>query len=407
MKIILFISVLLITSFSTYAQTAKIDYTSAMAEFGRGNYKQAITYANSAKSALGNTNPKIESLLMVALFEDGDIINAKIAYETLLKVTPYSKQQSDSFQQYLNIGKQINEALKKEETKFQDNKIKEQKRSMIRANQIEDAYKLSFDTKNKEQRKGYLNKRIFRKIHEQNKYDEFSKLNSQFGITLSSKEKEEIKQEKLNIITEGALDTKEIYFSNRKYYLINYLSKEYALFNNSGEMLIDKTDYIISYLGDGYFEINGYKDQKENGVEVRKSILYDIKKKLQTAVLILVVRPNRKYVELHDENGKKMGFLYGSTLLLPKYDEFLLYGGKSNGFFVVVQNNNLEGVIGTYGEIIVPVKYAKVTPKGPLDNSEYWCRTVEDYKIADKYNYKGQYLGTYKMHKNGNYIKKL
>ena len=402
----LIIALFMMLSIELIAQSSKVEYQKAIEAHETGNFVQSISYALSIEKMLGGTNPKIESLLMSAYFNNGDILKAKIAYETLLKITPYSKQQSPNFLAFISIGKQIDLALEEEETKFQDNRINEQKRRMLIAKQIEDDNNVSFETKKKEHRKQYLNNSLYKKALEQDKYQEFLRLNIEFGIELTSKEEEAIKQEKINLVLEGALETKENYFENQKYYLVKYLSGEYALFNSSGEILIDKTEFIISYLGDRYFEINGRVDQG-NGIEARQSIVYDVKKKVQTAVLILVVRPGRKYIELHDLNGEKMGFLYGSTLLLPKYDEFLLYGEKSSGFSIVVQNNNLEGVIGTYGETIVPVKYAKVTPKGPLESLEYWCRTVENYKIADKYNYKGQYLGTYKMHKNGNYIKKL
>jgi outer membrane protein assembly factor BamD (BamD/ComL family) len=136
MKTIVLIFCLFCITKITLAQSAKEYYLQSETAQQKGEYSEAIIYAEKAKELLINTNPKIESLLMMAYFNNGDIVNAKIAYETLLKITPYSKQQSDSFQKFLDTGKQIDEALDKEEGVFQKNKIEEQEQRMAVANEV-------------------------------------------------------------------------------------------------------------------------------------------------------------------------------------------------------------------------------------------------------------------------------
>jgi len=157
---------LFLTLQMVFGQTPKTFYYEAKAFFENEEYSKAIGNAEKAKTQLGITNPKIESLLMMAYFNNGDIVNAKIAYETLLKITPYSKQQSDSFQKFLDTGKQIDEALDKEEGVFQKNKIEEQEQRMAVANEVLKKYavfdenKFSSAAENSEK----IQSRLFEKV---------------------------------------------------------------------------------------------------------------------------------------------------------------------------------------------------------------------------------------------------
>lgn len=408
MKIKLALIILLsLSNLSVEAQTAKEYYLDSETAQKNGDYSDAIVYAEKAKELLNKSNPKIESLLMMAYFNNGDMVNAKIAYETLLKVTPYSKKQSDSFQSYVDMGKQIDKALDKEEVKFQNNEANKAQKRIIKANQIEDDYNAVFSAKKKEQRERYPDKRLFKSALVQDKTEAYAKFTNQFDIKLSYKEKEERKQEKVNLLLEGAGKFEEIFFDSQKYYIAKYLGYN-RVFSNSGEVLIKKTGRPISYLGDGYFEIFG-RSIKTGTNPQRTSMIYDLKKKQLSSLLTLVDYPQYNAVLLYDDKLKKEGFLQGSTLVLPKYDEFLVITKSISGFDLLVKNRNLVGVISSNGDILVPIEYVKIE-KNQTDNIreiEYWCRTVEDYKIAHKYNYKGQYLGKYKMHKSGRYIKKL
>jgi hypothetical protein len=135
------------TSF-LFGQTPKENYLKAESYLNNVDFKKSIVYAEIAKSQLGITNPKTESLLMMAYFNNGDIVKAKIAYETLLKITPYSKQQSTEFQRYIDVGKQIDNALAKEQNTFLE-EVKSKKRAgEKKAEEIEQAYEKDYNFKN-------------------------------------------------------------------------------------------------------------------------------------------------------------------------------------------------------------------------------------------------------------------
>ncbi|WP_211017977.1 TonB family protein [Maribacter sp. MMG018] len=132
-KVLIFIAFCLFNIFGSQsmepivAQDSKEYYKEAETAFESGNYDNSIIYANKAKNLLGRTNPKIESLLMQAYYKNGDIVKAKIAYETFLKVTPPQKQSSELFESYKKTGALIDSAFNELERKYQQQKIDKQK----------------------------------------------------------------------------------------------------------------------------------------------------------------------------------------------------------------------------------------------------------------------------------------
>jgi hypothetical protein len=358
MKIKITLLLVLALSLNALAQSpeamAKYYFIEAQSAYGNGDNNTALTNLQSCVEALTKTNSKIEALYTYIYFNKKDFIKAKS------HLTSYFDIASEDHSDYMKMI-----SLQKEVT----NKAKES---------------------------------------EQKEIERIQKELEQKKIEKLAKENEDRKQEKLNTLLEGSRETTEILFNYKKYYLVNYLSNAYTLFSNSGEVLIEKRKQPISYLGDGYFEILGKSFTKGTNPQ-RTSIIYDLKKNQRTKLLTLVGYPKFNCIILYDKELQKEGFLHSSTLVLPSYDKILSIE-SIYGFLLHVQNNNFQGIIGSNGAIIVPIKYATISLtglKGLVKTAEYWCRTVEDYKIAHKYNYKGQYLGKYKMHKNGNYIKKL
>ena len=131
-SVCIFFLFLIISNF-TNAQSSAIDlYKKAQENYNSANYSQTINLALQAKNKLGETNPKIEALLSQAYYNNGNIINAKVAYNKLLKLTPNSTKHSDNFKPFLELGKQIEEALQKEEKEFKNNKNKKKEEKVNR-----------------------------------------------------------------------------------------------------------------------------------------------------------------------------------------------------------------------------------------------------------------------------------
>jgi len=194
-KITLTIS-LFLTLQRVFGQSAKEFYLEAESNFKLVDFENTILNAKKSKTQLGITNPKIESLLMMAYFNNGDMVNAKIAYETLMKITPSSKKQSDSFQSYVDICKQIDNALAKEQNTFLE-EVKSKKRAgEKKADEIEQAYEKEYLSKNNKQRERYPEKRLYRISIEQDRFGEYLQFKNSFNLKTSEKEKTERKEQK-------------------------------------------------------------------------------------------------------------------------------------------------------------------------------------------------------------------
>ncbi|MFT4661039.1 MAG: tetratricopeptide (TPR) repeat protein [Patiriisocius sp.] len=147
MKTIIITLCLFCTANITLAQSAKEYYLQSETAQKNGEYSDAIIYAEKAKELLNKSNPKIESLLMMAYFNNGDMVNAKIAYETLLKVTPYSRQQTPEFLDFVAMGKEIDKVLAKKEEEFKEEKNNQLAIGMQKASEVEKAYNKNFEAK--------------------------------------------------------------------------------------------------------------------------------------------------------------------------------------------------------------------------------------------------------------------
>lgn len=150
MKKAILLIVIILGINSIYAQTAKEHYTIAETTLKEANYITAIQHAEKAKALLQKTNPKIESLLAFAYFNNGDIVKAKVSYNTLIKLTPYSKQQSDEFKQFIDLGNSIDEALEQKEKEFEFEQANMGKTRMKKAMLIENEYAKQEQVKNRE-----------------------------------------------------------------------------------------------------------------------------------------------------------------------------------------------------------------------------------------------------------------
>ncbi len=226
-------------------------------------------------------------------------------------------------------------------------------------------------------------------------------------------------KKKTDEIFKNSKSYKKVYFNYKPYYLVEFHDKKNGLIDESGNFLIDKIEYSIQHLGNGYFEIIVEEGEKPNGenlpILIRKSILYNLNEKdYSDPLFILDHQTELKYLTLLDDKTKKKGFIYKKnfSVVYPKYDQIEGYGTYDN---LYVMNNGLHGVVNSLGKEIVPIKYAAIQENqikeslafGSIEVTHYWCRTVEDYKIAHKFDETGKYLGRWKLHKSWRYIKKL
>lgn len=136
-KVFIFV-IMTLAFFQMFGQNSPIElYKKAQNNLSTGQFSNAIELAGQIKTQLGQTNPKLETLLVQAYFYSNDIVNAQVSFEKLLKITPFSVQQSEAFKPYLDLGNQIKTALEREEKKFKEDIKKEKQNRIRRAQQKE------------------------------------------------------------------------------------------------------------------------------------------------------------------------------------------------------------------------------------------------------------------------------
>lgn len=239
-------------------------------------------------------------------------------------------------------------------------------------------------------------------------------------------DKEKIKgdnKKKIDLIIKKSKSYKKIYFKYKPYYLVKNHNNIYGLIDEAGNVLTGNID-PINHLGNGYFEIIKEKIKADVPIiSTRRSFIYDLNKRERYPnALFIQDYKQYNYLLLFDSKLQKWGFInipslskpsQGISLVYPKYDKFVSFGGDSeHSPNLFVMNNGLNGVVNNIGYEIVPIKYAAIKEhevKSEWGGSitHYWCRTVEDYKIAHKFDETGKYLGRWKLHKSWAYIKKL
>jgi vacuolar-type H+-ATPase subunit H len=105
--------------FTVVAQNPQDIYKSAIDEYERGKYAEAINKAGQCITLLGRTNPKIESLLAYCYYEQKDWVNAKVAivkYKAMVTSRPSSTADKSIFELEEKVDAQIADA---------DTKVKE------------------------------------------------------------------------------------------------------------------------------------------------------------------------------------------------------------------------------------------------------------------------------------------
>lgn len=247
-------------------------------------------------------------------------------------------------------------------------------------------------------------------------------------IAINKKRISNNKKNRETIFNES-ISYKKVEFKHKPYYIVEFKNQTYGLIDESGDFLFNRVEYPIYYLGNGYFEIFGEIITASGGnkvnVPTRKSIMYNLneKKYYPNALFIQDYKKSHNYLLLFDAEIKKWGFIYMSPLsgreiivVYPRYGSVESFGLNSDiSPNLYVTNNGLYGVVNSKGQEIVPIKYVAIKEHqvtenlafGSIKTTHYWCRTVEDYKIAHKFDETGKYLGKWKLHKSWNYIKRL
>lgn len=160
-------------------------YNAAIADLNVGNYKEAIDKTIRIQNAIGS-NPKIEALLSEAYFHNNQYIKAKVAHNKLMKITPYAVRTSANFKPYIELGKQIDQAVRIEEKNFKENI---QKRRMSKADAIVKRYDQRFKRKESSIKNGPRGIDFFlRKAIKEGTADALKKFNSLYNDKRGSDE---------------------------------------------------------------------------------------------------------------------------------------------------------------------------------------------------------------------------
>ena len=265
MKTIIITLCLFCTANITLAQSAKEYYLQSETAQKNGEYSDAIVYAEKAKSQLGNTNPKIESLLMMAYFNNGDMVNAKIAYKTLLKVTPYSRQQTPEFIDFVAMGKEIDIALTKKEEEYKEEKNNQLAIGMRKANEVEKAYNKKFEAKKTALKSRNPEERLFEKAKLANNLEYLTEFINAYPSSSYSKEatKElrfiEIAKEVKPAIEQDLIDLENLV--EGKPYLVTSRAKLTSSTKEISILIFYGSQYIIYTIPDNNIAKNLNKDK--------------------------------------------------------------------------------------------------------------------------------------------------
>lgn len=288
----------LLISFQVSSQSAKELYAKSESFFKLGDFDNAIIFTKKIK--LNKTNPKIESLLMMAYFNNVDIVNAKIAYEKLLKLTPYSKQQSTEFQSYIDVGKQIDEALEEKEQEFQEEKDNEFAVAMAKADKIEKEYEAKTITKNKAFNTRNPEERLFKKAKLANNPEYLTEFINAYPTSSYSKEatKElrfiEIAKEVKPAIEQDLIDLENLVegkpylvtsrakltSSTKEISILIFYGSQYIIYtipddNIAKNLIKDKVSFYLSERDqDGYVNVKLSKYGSKQTMAFKKSIHY-------------------------------------------------------------------------------------------------------------------------------------
>jgi len=263
-KKILFLVLLLQGTYS-FSQTTKENYLKAKEEYDLFKYSETINYLNKAKSQLGRTNPKIESLLMAAHYQNGDIVKAKIAYETLLKVTPYSRQQTPEFLDLVAMGKEIDIALAKKEEEFKEEKNNQLAIGMRKASEVEKAYNKNFEAKKTALKSRNPEERLFEKAKLSSNSEYLTEFINAYPTSLYSKvaAKElrfiEIAKEVKPAIEQDLIDLENLV--EGKPYLVTNRNKLTSSAKEISILIFYGTQYIIYTIPDNNIAQNLTKDK--------------------------------------------------------------------------------------------------------------------------------------------------
>ena len=118
------------------AQDAVAWYRRAQDALEQRDYEASIEHALRARQRLGQTNPKIEGLLAQAYLRDRKPVEAKIAYDRLVRLTPAAYRRSDDFRPFRGLGEQIDRALAAAQKEHERDVERRAERQMEEADRI-------------------------------------------------------------------------------------------------------------------------------------------------------------------------------------------------------------------------------------------------------------------------------
>ena len=88
-----------ITISNTSAQDAKSNFSQATLAYEAGKYKEALFYLGETERALGSTNPKIQSLKTLCLYEQGDNEAAMLELTKFFRAAPATMQATEGYKE--------------------------------------------------------------------------------------------------------------------------------------------------------------------------------------------------------------------------------------------------------------------------------------------------------------------
>jgi uncharacterized protein (TIGR02145 family) len=109
------------------------DYEQAVSLCKDREYEKCKRLAHEVGGKLKHDAPNVTALLVYANFHTGQVVEAKIAYERLLRITPPKTKTSAAFKPFLTLGEKIESALEKKQRDFEQEQERKQAARMRQA----------------------------------------------------------------------------------------------------------------------------------------------------------------------------------------------------------------------------------------------------------------------------------
>lgn len=132
------------------AGTATQIYLDAKKKCGMAEYAACIEKGLEVRRRLGKETPKVEGLLAYAYYNAGNIIEASVHYEKLLRLTPDHVEASQGFRTFRDLGTSIDVALDEAQKGFEKEKRQGKKQRLESATaQVEEELQADVERRKK------------------------------------------------------------------------------------------------------------------------------------------------------------------------------------------------------------------------------------------------------------------